>query len=89
MTDLKAVGFTDQQAEAIVRALSALATKADIEALREATKADRAADLAETKAVIRKWMIATIGLQTLIILGVLIALVRPLTALVAGAGLFK
>lgn len=86
---LKQADVPDEQARAFARITSELATKADVEALRAAVKADRAADLAETKAVIRKWMLTTIALQTIVILGVLVALVRPLTALVAGAGLFK
>ena len=51
-----------------------LATKADIEALRLSTKAD----LAETKFDILKWMIGALGLQTIAILGALLALARLL-----------
>jgi hypothetical protein len=54
-----------------------VATKSDIQLLRSdlavfATKAD----LAETKVEILKWMASTIGIQTVVILGAVIALVR-------------
>ena len=49
-----------------------LSTKSDIEALRASTKAD----VADAKADIIKWMFGTIGFQTLIILGAVIALTR-------------
>jgi hypothetical protein len=56
--DLKAAGFTDEQAEALTRALrrsqeidlSNLATKADLAQLQAATKADLAQLQAATKA---------------------------------------
>jgi hypothetical protein len=87
--DLKAAGFSDAQAEAVTRVvrnartidLWNLATKADLAVL--ATKADlqlglatAKADLAETKAEIIKWMVSTIGIQTVVIIGAVIALVR-------------
>lgn len=60
-----------------------LSTKADIEALRLSTKADlealrlsMKADIEGTKADIIKWMFGTIGFQTLIILGAVVALAR-------------
>jgi hypothetical protein len=46
----------------------------DIEALRLSAKAD----LAETRADILKWVVGTIGLQTVVILGAVIALARVL-----------
>ena len=46
--------------------------RSDIEALRLATKSD----LAETKAEIVKWMFGTIGFQTIVILGAVLALSR-------------
>jgi hypothetical protein len=46
--------------------------KTDIELLRR----DAKADLAETKADLIKWMFGTIGFQTLLILGAVIALAR-------------
>lgn len=76
----------DEQAGAFARTTSELATKTDVEALRAAVKADRAADLAETKAVIRKWMLATIVLQSVVILGVLVALVRASDGAGGGGG---
>jgi hypothetical protein len=121
--DLKAAGFTDEQAEAVTRVvknartidLRSLATKADLTALATkvdlvpfatkadlvpfatkadlvpfATKADLVpfatktdlvpfatkVELAETKAEIIKWMVTTIGIQTIVIIGAVIALVR-------------
>jgi hypothetical protein len=76
--ELKAAGFTDEQAEAVTRVvrtaqsidLSSLATKTDLAVF--ATKVD----LAETKAEILKWMVSTIGVQTVVIIGAFIALVR-------------
>jgi GTP-binding protein EngB required for normal cell division len=67
-----------------------LATKTDIEALRQATTRDigmvnaniealrvsAKADLAETKADILKWMVSSIGIQTIVIVGAVTALVR-------------
>ena len=123
--ELKAAGFTDEQAEAVTRQLrrvqdidlsnlatktdlaavatkvdlAAAATKADLATMASkadlaafATKADLAtmatkadlgtmaskADLAETKAEILKWMVGTIGLQTVVIVGALLTLVRML-----------
>ena len=73
--ELKAAGFSDDQAEAVTRVVrrSHAADVADI-----ATKAELKAELAETKAEIIKWMFGTIGFQTLIILGAVIALARLL-----------
>ena len=51
-----------------------LAVGRDIKVLRVATKAD----LAETRADILKWMIGTIGVQTIVILGAVVALARVL-----------
>ncbi len=80
--ELKAAGFTDEQAEAVTRVvrnaqnvdLSNLATKTDLAVF--ATKADLQVGLAETKAEILKWMVGTIGIQTVVIIGAVIALVR-------------
>ena len=72
-----------------IEALS-LATKTDIEALSQATTTDigmvnaniealrvsAKADLAETKADILKWMVSSIGIQTIVIVGAVTALVR-------------
>lgn len=51
-----------------------LATKADLAAY--ATKADLQAALADTKVEILKWMVSAIGIQTVVIIGAVIALVR-------------
>ncbi len=103
--ELKAAGFTDEQAEAVTRVvrqaqnidLSNLATKTDLAGL--ATKTDLAGlatktelaglatktelaglatktELAETKAEILKWMVGSIGIQTIVIIGAVIALVH-------------
>jgi hypothetical protein len=80
--ELKAAGFTDDQAEAVTRVvrdartvdLSNLATKADLAPF--ATKADLQVVLAETKVEILKWMVGTIGLQTVVIIGTVVALLR-------------
>lgn len=69
--ELKAAGFSDQQAEAVTRLVH---RSRDVDLSNVATKAD----LAEAKAEIIKWMFGTIGFQTLIILGAVIALARLL-----------
>ena len=80
--ELKAAGFSDEQAEAVLRAVrdsrdrdvSQLAAKTDVREAEFRLKAE----IAETKAEIIKWMFGTIGFQTLIILGAVIALARLL-----------
>jgi hypothetical protein len=67
--------LTPEQAEGIAQAFAdatgdQIATKSDLAPL--ATKAD----LAEAKADMVKWMFGTIGFQTLIILGAVVALAR-------------
>jgi hypothetical protein len=115
--ELRAVGFTDEQAEAVTRVirqsqdidLSDLVTKTDYQLGLAATKtdlqmglaatktdlqtglaaaktdlqmglaaakADLQIGLAETKSEILKWMVATIGVQTIIILSAVAALGR-------------
>jgi hypothetical protein len=84
--DLKAAGFTDEQAEAVTRAvkqaqdidLSNLATKTDFAELRAATKTDfaelRAAtktDLAELRAELIKRVVGVGFAQVAMILAVL------------------
>jgi hypothetical protein len=49
-----------------------LATKADLAGL----KAELKADIAEVKTDILKWVVGTIGFQTVVILGALVSLVR-------------
>jgi hypothetical protein len=70
---------TDLQAFATKADLAAFATKADLAAF--ATKADLAAfatkaDLAELKADVLKWTVGAIGIQTLVMVGAVITLVR-------------
>ena len=126
--ELRAVGFTDEQAEAVTRVirkaqeidLSELVTRADFQLGMAATKSDLKNELAavrsdlknelaavrsdlktgiaatksdlqtglaaaksdlriglaETKSEILKWMVGTIGAQTVIILGAVAALAR-------------
>lgn len=69
--ELKAAGFSDQQAEAVTRLVH---RSHDVDLSNLATKAD----LAEAKAEIIKWMFGTIGFQTLIVLGAVVALARLL-----------
>jgi hypothetical protein len=71
--ELKAAGFTDDQAEAVTRVVRN-AQSLDLSSL--ATKTDLQVGLAETKADILKWMVGTIGIQTVVIIGAVIALVR-------------
>lgn len=73
--ELKAAGFSDEQAEAVIRAVRG---SRDVDFSDLATKAELKIQLAETKAEIIKWMFGTIGFQTLIILGAVIALARLL-----------
>jgi hypothetical protein len=80
--DLKAAGFTDEQAEAVTRAvkqaqdidLSNLATKTDLAELRTELYELRAAtktDLAELRADLIKWVVGVGFAQVAIILAVL------------------
>ena len=87
--ELKAAGFTDEQAEAVARAvrqaqdvdLSSLATKADLQELRAATKADLQAvrsDMNAMRADIIKWTVGAIGLQYAGVIGAVALLLRLL-----------
>ena len=58
--------------DSLAAKLDAFATKADISPL--ATKSE----LSETKADILKWMFGTIGFQTLVLLGAIVALAKAL-----------
>jgi hypothetical protein len=84
--DLKAAGFTDEQAEAVTRAvkqaqdidLSNLATKTDLAELRHEFKLDLAelrtatkTDLAEVRAELIKWVVGVGSAQVAMILAVL------------------
>lgn len=74
--ELTAAGSTDEQAEAVTRVvtrafdidLSNLATKLDLAVF--ATKTD----LADSKTDILTWTIGTIGVQTAVIVGAVVAL---------------
>lgn len=76
--ELKAAGFDDPQAEAVTRIFQRtrdafdLATKADLREveLRLDAKVEAA------KAEIIRWMFGTIGFQTIVILGAVVALSR-------------
>ena len=53
-------------------------TKAALETSIAETRAEIRTAIAETKAEILKWMVSTLGLQTVVIIGAVISLVRPL-----------
>jgi hypothetical protein len=62
-----------------------VATRAEIEALRQATRADiealrqsTRADIAELRSDLLKWIIGLFGVQTVTVIGALIALTRVL-----------
>ena len=91
--DLQSAGFTDAQAEAVARNLrkaqdldlSTLATKLDLEKVRtdlkgdiDKVRADLTVAIAESKAELIKWVFGAIGLQTLIILGGVVGLIKSL-----------
>ncbi len=87
--ELLAAGFTDDQAEAVTRLvrqaqdidLSNLSTKADLQVLRTELQVGLAGaktDLAEVKADLLKWMVGSIGFQTMVILGAVVALAKML-----------
>jgi hypothetical protein len=85
---LTAAGMPVPQAEALadeqMRLIDErLATKEDIAKLQASTAADIAklqatarADIADAKAEILKWFIGTVSLQTIVILGAVVALAR-------------
>lgn len=80
--ELKAAGFCEEQAEAVTSVvrrsqdvdLSNLVTKSEFQLAMAAAKAD----LAETKAEILKWMVGSMGVQTIVILGTVAGIVRIL-----------
>lgn len=93
--ELKAAGFTDEQAEAVTRVvrraqdldLSHLATKDDVRAGLEALELRMDAKLSgirsevhANKADTLKWVLGAIGLQTIVIIGAVVALVRSIPA---------
>ena len=78
MSPEQAEGLADAVSEAIQ---NDLATKTDVEALRLSTKADlREAELRlearieATKGEIIKWVVGSIGFQTIVIVGAIVAL---------------
>jgi hypothetical protein len=91
--ELLAAGFTEGQAEAVTRLvykareidLANVATKADLATTKAEllvklaeTKSETLNKLAETKSEILKWMVGTIGVQTVVILGTVVTLIRLL-----------
>ncbi|MFN3076438.1 MAG: DUF1640 domain-containing protein [Alphaproteobacteria bacterium] len=81
---LKDVGFTESQAEAVTDVLREareadlqdLVTKGDLKSEVALLRSDLKAEMSETKAEMMKWMIGALGLQTLVILGGLAALIK-------------
>ncbi len=73
MKELKAAGFTDEQAEAVTRVVRG-AQSIDLSNL--VTRTDLQLGLAETKAEILEWIVSAIGIQTIVIIGAVVALVR-------------
>ena len=76
---LEAAGFSHKQAgdtaEALAEAfLGTIVTKADVEDM--ATKSFVAVQIAEAKAEIIKWLFGLIGVQTIVLLGALFALLH-------------
>ena len=78
--ELKAAGFTDEQAEAVTRVMR---KAQDIDLSNLATKADLQIGLGEvrneihgTRTEILKWVISSMGVQTVVILGTVVALAR-------------
>ncbi len=80
--ELKAAGFDDRQAEAVTRVFAStrdafdLATKADLRELELRLEAKIAMTVSDAKAEIIKWMFGVIGVQTLVIIGAVLAIVR-------------
>ncbi|MDP4024599.1 DUF1640 domain-containing protein [Methylobacterium sp. NEAU 140] len=83
---LKAVGFTEDQAEAVTGVLrdaretdlSTLATKSDLRAEIGAAKNELRTEIAEAKFEILKWVLSAIGFQTIVIVGAIVALTKGL-----------
>ena len=67
--ELKAAGFNDEQAEALS---TVVRRSQDLDLSHLATKAD----LFELKSEILKWVLGAMGLQTVAILGAVLAIVR-------------
>ena len=83
---LKAVGFTEDQAEAVTGVLrdaretdlSTLATKSDLRAEIGNAKNELRTEIAEVKFEILKWVLSAIGFQTIVIVGAIVALMKGL-----------
>lgn len=83
---LQRAGFTQEQVDALASYFDdQLATKADLVALRheiaadvQASEARLEAKLQASRADILKWTMGSIGLQTIVIIGAVIALARVL-----------
>lgn len=83
---LKAVGFTEDQAEAVTGVLrdaretdlSTLATKSDLRAEIGNAKNELRTEIAEAKFEILKWVLSAIGFQTIVIVGAIVALMKGL-----------
>ena len=75
---LQSGGFTPEQARTAAAALAEAVSGAELATKQDllATKADLLVSLAETKAEIIKWMVGTIGIQTVAIIGAVLALMR-------------
>ncbi len=82
--ELMAAGFTDEQAQAVTRVVrraqdvdvSNLATKTDLQRGLATIKSDLELRLGALKADLLKWVIGTIGIQTVAVIGAVLALVR-------------
>lgn len=93
LRNLKSVGFSEKQAEAVTNLISDVrqaesnrsAIKTDLEALRLSTKADldalrltTKADIETAKADIIEWVTGLIGSQTVAVLGAIVASAKAL-----------
>lgn len=70
---LKAAGFTDDQAEAVTRVVR---ESQDVDLSHLVTKADLKAELAELKSELLKWVFGIVGFQAIAILGAVVTLIR-------------
>ena len=70
---LRDAGLPEAQADALTEAMRESVSAADL-----VTKADLKVELSELRADILKWMFGVVGVQTLVILGAVIALVRTI-----------
>ncbi len=68
----------DLQASIVETRADLAVTRADLQASIAETRARLETTIAETKTEILKWMVSTIGLQTVVIVGAVVTLVRLL-----------